>query len=70
MRVWLAGCVVLLGMMTPCRAEEASEAPSSKASTFEKFDWSDAYVGAQLGYCGIVQLVSYSARRARTDRLN
>jgi high affinity Mn2+ porin len=50
MRVWLTGCAVLLGMMIPCRAEEASEAPSSKASTFEKFDWSGAYVGAQLGY--------------------
>jgi hypothetical protein len=38
MRIWLAGCAVLLSMMIPCRAEEASEAPSSKALTFEKFD--------------------------------
>jgi high affinity Mn2+ porin len=50
MRGLLAGSAVLLGLILPCRAEEASEAPSSKASTFEKFDWSGAYVGAQVGY--------------------
>ena len=54
MRIWLLGSVVLLGMLVPCRAEEGEEAsektPSIKSTPFTKFDWSGAYVGAQIGY--------------------
>ena len=54
MRIGLLGCLVLLGTLVPCHADEAKEAPektqSTKTTAFTKFDWSGAYVGTQIGF--------------------